>query len=75
MRYSLKAVRDQTMVITGASSGIGLATSLEAARRGAQVVLVSRNEAELKTISERTMSKFSELRPLRSRSAAGSIPG
>jgi len=45
----LKRLRDQTIVITGASSGIGLATAHRAARRGARVVLSSRNEGALRT--------------------------
>jgi len=44
----LKRLRDQTIVITGASSGIGLATARMAAVRGARVVLTSRNEEELR---------------------------
>jgi short-subunit dehydrogenase len=43
----LKPVSQQVIVITGASSGIGLATAQEAARRGAKVVLFSRDEPEL----------------------------
>src|SRR5206468_3596858 len=43
-----KKLRDQTIVITGASSGIGLATARLAARRGARVVLTSRNEQDLR---------------------------
>jgi NAD(P)-dependent dehydrogenase (short-subunit alcohol dehydrogenase family) len=44
----LKPLADQTIVITGASSGIGLATARLAAERGARVVLSSRNEADLR---------------------------
>jgi len=44
----LKKLEDQTIVITGASSGIGLATARMAAERGARVVMTSRNEEELR---------------------------
>lgn len=40
-------IREQVIVITGASSGIGLATAHAAARRGAKVVLGARNEHDL----------------------------
>jgi short-subunit dehydrogenase len=43
MAVSLKPVREQVMVITGASSGIGLATAQAAAKQGAKVVLAARN--------------------------------
>ena len=48
MKLGLKKIGDQVMVITGASSGIGLTTAEMAAERGARVVLNSRNEADLK---------------------------
>src|ERR1041385_2166506 len=50
MKLRLKKLRDQTIVITGASSGIGLVTARSAARHGARVVLNARNEEALKQI-------------------------
>jgi NAD(P)-dependent dehydrogenase (short-subunit alcohol dehydrogenase family) len=47
MRIRLKPINEQVIVITGASSGIGLVTAKMAARRGACVVLAARNEADL----------------------------
>ncbi|WP_260597058.1 SDR family oxidoreductase [Sphingomonas endolithica] len=43
----LKPLADQVMLITGASSGIGLVTARAAARRGARVMLVARNKQAL----------------------------
>ena len=48
MGIKLKRLEDQVMVITGGTSGIGLATAKRAAARGARVVLCSRNESELR---------------------------
>lgn len=42
MRINLKPVSEQVIVITGASSGIGLATAQMAAAQGARVVLAAR---------------------------------
>lgn len=50
MKLKLKPLRDQVMVITGASSGIGAATARMAAERGAKVVLVARQEEALKAV-------------------------
>jgi NAD(P)-dependent dehydrogenase (short-subunit alcohol dehydrogenase family) len=47
MRPRLKPLREQVMVITGASSGIGLTTAEMAAAQGARVVLAARNEHDL----------------------------
>ena len=48
-----KPLRDQVIVITGASSGIGLTTARMAARRGARVVLAARSTSVLaRVVSE-----------------------
>ena len=48
----LRPIADQVIVITGASSGIGLATSRLLARAGAKLVLVSRNAGELERLAD-----------------------
>lgn len=47
MAVKLKRIEDQVVVITGASSGIGLATAKMAADRGARVVLAARDSEGL----------------------------
>ena len=47
MQIQLKPISDQVIVITGASSGIGLTTAEMAAEAGARVILSSRNEGDL----------------------------
>lgn len=47
MEYCLRPLCEQVMVITGASSGIGLVTAKKAAAAGARVMLVARNKRAL----------------------------
>ncbi|WP_263770403.1 SDR family NAD(P)-dependent oxidoreductase [Propionivibrio soli] len=47
MKTRLKPIAEQVVVITGASSGIGLTTARHAAALGARLVLVSRNAEAL----------------------------
>lgn len=56
-RPKLKPLSEQAIVITGASSGIGLATAQEAVRRGASVLLVARNKPALEAIANDLRSK------------------
>ena len=51
MAIKLKPLKEQTIVITGASSGIGLITAQQAAKRGANVVLFARNEEVLTKVA------------------------
>jgi len=50
MAIKLKKIADQVVVITGASSGIGLATAEAAAKKGAKLVLAARSEQTLNEI-------------------------
>jgi len=52
MGLKLKKLSDQVVVITGASSGIGLATAKLAAERGARVVLAARSDEGLSKAAE-----------------------
>lgn len=57
MKIQLKKLADQVVVITGATSGIGLVTARMAARQGAKLVLAARNENALqKLIAEEEFS-------------------
>ncbi|WP_428937893.1 SDR family oxidoreductase [Fontivita pretiosa] len=50
MSSRLKKLDEQVVVITGASSGIGLATARMAAERGARLVVAARNETALEQL-------------------------
>lgn len=51
MSVQLKKLAEQAIVITGASSGIGLVTARMAARQGAKLVLAARSEDALRQLS------------------------
>lgn len=53
MSIQLKPLNQQVMVITGASSGIGLATAEAAAKKGVKLVLASRSDQTLKSLADR----------------------
>ncbi len=53
----LKNISEQTIVITGASSGIGLTTARMAAEQGAKLLLIARNEQALNELANEINSK------------------
>ncbi len=57
MTISLKPLQQQVIVITGASSGIGLVTARMAAKQGAKLVLAARNEDALRQLVDEIRSK------------------
>jgi short-subunit dehydrogenase len=60
MKFELKKLSDQVVVITGASSGIGLATARLAAKRGARLVLAARSEDSLRQLCDEINSAGGE---------------
>jgi short-subunit dehydrogenase len=51
MKPRLKPISEQVMLVTGASSGIGLATALAAAAKGASLALVARSGDTLEDVA------------------------
>lgn len=60
MGIKLKSLAEQTIVITGATSGIGLTTARMAAERGAKLVLAARNEDALEKLTDEINSSGGE---------------
>src|SRR6185436_10099920 len=64
MSLRLKRFRDQVIVITGATSGIGLATARLAASRGARLVLIARNGEALRRLADEIKAAGGEALPV-----------
>lgn len=60
MAISLKPLANQVIVITGASSGIGLVTARMAAQQGAKVVLAARNQDAMRQLVDEIRSRGGE---------------
>lgn len=60
MGIKLKKLDEQVIVITGATSGIGLTTARMAAKSGAKLVLAARNEEALRILAEEINSSGGE---------------
>ncbi|WP_413290398.1 SDR family oxidoreductase [Bdellovibrio sp. HCB337] len=60
-----KPLHLQTIVITGASSGIGLATAEMAAKKNARVVISSRNEEDLQKIADKLNGRGGNVLPIK----------
>jgi short-subunit dehydrogenase len=52
MKIDLKPLREQVVVLTGATSGIGLVTARMAAQKGARLSLAARNEEALQKLCD-----------------------
>src|SRR6266705_84759 len=50
-RLRMPSVRDKTIIVTGASSGIGRASAVELARRGANLVIAARRAELLEQVA------------------------
>lgn len=57
MKIRLKKLEEQVLVITGATSGVGLVTARKAAQRGARLVLTARNGGALDQLQQELSDK------------------
>lgn len=60
MKLSQKTIGSQVIVLTGATSGVGLVTARKAAGMGARLVLVARSEESLHKLAEELREKGAE---------------
>jgi short-subunit dehydrogenase len=63
-KIKLKSLEQQVIVITGASSGIGLATARMAAERGAKVVLAARSRETIENVAGEINSSGGQALPV-----------
>lgn len=61
MRVQFKPLRDQVIVLTGATSGIGLVTARKAAAKGAKLSIAARNEQALQELTRELSDRGCDL--------------
>ena len=54
----MKIVKNKTVLITGASSGIGEAFAYELAKQGANLIITARSEDKLQTIADKILKEY-----------------
>src|SRR5437016_5720274 len=61
MKTKLKSLGEQVIVLTGATSGIGLVTDRMASDRGARLVLAARNQDALRKLADELHEKGADV--------------
>src|SRR2546421_4983856 len=61
MKIKLKPLGEQVIVLTGATSGIGLVTARSAAEKGAKLVLAARNLEALRALAKELIENGSDV--------------
>jgi NAD(P)-dependent dehydrogenase (short-subunit alcohol dehydrogenase family) len=57
-------LKNKTIIVTGASKGLGVAMAEECAREGAQVVIAARSLSELETLADRIRAAGGRVEPI-----------
>lgn len=60
MNYNPYSLENKTILVTGASSGIGRATAIECSKLGATVIITARNETRLSAVLEELDNSFGQ---------------
>ena len=60
MSYNPYSLESKTVLVTGASSGIGRTTAIECSKMGASVIITARNEERLKATLESLSTEFGQ---------------